>query len=192
MSAEPPANELAARATAAAFARGDGVSNEAYQSLRSHLSGFVGREFPAFDVDFRWDVVDAAIEKFLRACRQGRVRPVTALAYLRQVVRNTGLDRVRSSRGDQSLDVLDGVADGDDAVARLVDAHADARTVEAILADAARNGDHIATRVINAYLNLAELLGSAPSNRTVATEAGVSHTTVQKVLNKLKAQLSGN
>jgi DNA-directed RNA polymerase specialized sigma24 family protein len=182
--------EARARSVAGALATGDNVSGSELELLRTKLRTHLRRSLRDAGTAELDDIVDAGIENFLGVARSGGVEPATALAYVRKIATNAGIDYMRR-RGRETVlpeDVSDEAA-SDDAIARLISAHADAKTVEAIQAQAARAGDHVTTRVINAYLNLAQTTGRDPSYRLVAFHSGVSHTTVRNVLARLKAQL---
>lgn len=185
--------ESRARAVAQALALGQNVSAADLQLLRTKLRVQVRRSLLDTGTAELDDIVDASIEKFLMAVRSGRVEPATALAYVRKIATNAGIDHVRRRRKETALsEDFSEEPTNDDAIARLINAHADAKTVEALLAKAARERDHTTTKVINAYLNLAQTTGRDPSHRLVAFHSGVSHTTVRHVLARLKAQLGGD
>jgi DNA-directed RNA polymerase specialized sigma24 family protein len=185
--------ESRARAVARALALGQHVSSSDLQLVRTKLRVHVRRSLPDAGIAELDDIVDTSIENFLMAVRSDRVEPATALAYVRKIATNAGIDHMRRRRRETALpEYLSEEPTNDDAIARLISAHADAKTVEAILAKAARERDHTTTKVINAYLNLAQTTGRDPSHRLVAFHSGVSHTTVRHVLARLKAQLDGD
>jgi DNA-directed RNA polymerase specialized sigma24 family protein len=183
-------DEVRARAITRSLALGENMSSQDLQLLRTKLRAYLRRTSRSASAAELDDIVDASIEKFLLAARAGRVQDATSLAYLRRIARNEGIDQFRRRQKESPLpEDLNDVPQSDDAIARLIDAQADARTVEAIQAEAARARDFTTTRVINAYLNLAQQTGSDPSHRLVAEQAGVSHTTVGQVLARLKERL---
>jgi DNA-directed RNA polymerase specialized sigma24 family protein len=186
-------DESRARAVAEALTRGQDSSAADLQLFRTKLRTHIRRVLQEAGTAELDDVVDASIEKFLIAAKSGRVEAATALAYARKIATNAGIDYMRRRGRETTLsEDLGEEPTNDDAIARLISAHADAKTVEAILAKAAREGDHMTTRVINAYLNLAQTTARDPSHRLVAFHAGVSHTTVRHVLARLRAQLDGD
>lgn len=182
-----------ARAGAVSLAEGRDVTSAQYQALRALLAGSVVSRFPRAGLDIE-DVIDAAVEKFLAASSEpGKVRPETALAYLRAITRNEALDRLRKDGREVALgdeQAFDQPAD--DEIARMLSEHADAATVERLLKVRAQAGDWRATRVINEFLSLAESLGRTPSDRQVALRAEVSHPTVRRVLEDLRQDLRRN
>jgi hypothetical protein len=70
----------------------------------------------------------------------------------------------------------------DDEIARLLDRRADAERVRAALRESVADGRHDLVRIVRAWLNLASILGRAPSSREVGAQVGLSHTTVQTAL----------
>lgn len=167
------------------------VDPEDYKSLRLELATDLRRRFFSITASEIDDIVDAAIEKYLVAIDKGaELRPETALAYLRRIARNEAIDRLRKSRHHHPMVVGErDTTESDDSIARVVDARADAQLIEALLEQAARSGDRLTTRVMNAFLNLAEAMNGPPSSRLVARRAGVSHTTVLSVLAALRSSI---
>lgn len=168
-----------------ALIKGDSPDPADYRALRVDLIRVVNAKYhiPRSDVE---EIVDAATVDFLSA-RQ-RVRAGTALSYLRQIVRNRAVDWLRKVK-EQPFDEAVFVPEDDDSIARLIDARADAETVEAILRKAAKAGDTTRTRVLNAFLTLASVSGRTPSNRKVALESGLTHPTVARILTELREEL---
>jgi hypothetical protein len=70
----------------------------------------------------------------------------------------------------------------DDEVARLLDRRADSERVRAALRQSVAEDRHDLVRIVRAWLNLASMLGRAPSSREVGAQVGLSHTTVQTAL----------
>ena len=189
MSTELTREELARR-TAARLSRGAGVTDADYQALRSHMIGFLGQKTNIRDAAKAADIVDASVERFLAAAREsGRIRPATALAYLRRIVRNNAIDRIRRDRASPADYVDATVLEPVDAIAKFVDERATAQKIQHLMAEAAKAGDLIGVKVMNEYLKLAESLGESPSTRTVALHARVSHTTVRNALARLRQSL---
>ena len=175
-------------AAAAAVARGEEPAEKDYFALR--LDGLhTVRARLSLSADVVADVVDEAVAKFLLARSKRVIEPRTALAYFREIVRNEAIDRLRRRTAEPVGDFNDTIPDGDDAVARIVDANASATIVEQLLREAAEANDYTVTRVLNAFLNLAEAKGRQPSSREVGGAAQVSHRTVQLVLKRLREHL---
>lgn len=188
-----PVAELRNRRTAAELASRGTLNPTDLELLRTSLIRYAQRVVPGLASHHDYlEVVDSAIEKFLRASQGGHVKPPTALAYLRAIVRHTAIDAATATRVFPVEDLLEDAAmapSDDEAIARFLDAHATTEVVHELLTESAEIGDKIATRVINAFLTAAENLGVEPTTRVVANRAGVSHTTVQNVLRRLQERL---
>ena len=188
---QPSEREIRGRRAAAAIVSGEGIDSGDFLELRSTLINMVRRTAAGMSHDDTLDVVDASIEKLFRAAIARSVKPETALAYLRQIVRYETIDRLRRVQRRppiESLDV-DELID-DDTIARFIDERATAAIVEQLLAKAAERRDFTATKVIGAYLRLAASYGTSPSYRSVAEAAEVTHPTVKNVLDRLREEIA--
>jgi DNA-directed RNA polymerase specialized sigma24 family protein len=182
---EPPPRRAAA--AAAALSYGTDPEHADYAALRADAAALVRRagSFPEAEVA---DIADEAIAKLVQAAAAGRVLPESSLAYLRKIVRNEVVDRLRRRRPEPIGDE-DFPDDSDDAIARMISSTSDARTIEQILRSTAQRGDTTATRVLNTYLTLAGSLRRDPTSREVAQVARVSHKTVADVLARMRYEL---
>lgn len=70
----------------------------------------------------------------------------------------------------------------DDDIAALIEAGADADAVGEGLRRAYAVGDDLTARLMRVWLDLAQVLGRAPTTREAGAAAGVSHMTVQRAL----------
>lgn len=135
-------------------------------------------------------IVGQAIERFTFAVRQGGVHRTTAPGYLVRVLQNLARDVVRELRREEASGDIRPDPD-DDAVARLLDAQADAQRVRTAMRLAVADGQHDLVRIVRCWLNLAEHLGRPPTLREVAGRAAVSHTTVRSALVHFRAYFPG-
>lgn len=174
---------------AAAIASGDDPDSRDYFALRIYGLRSL-RQRLSLATDVAADVVDEAMAKFVSAREERELLADTALAYFRRIVHNEAIDRLRRRHELPIGDLADEHdVDGDDAIARIIDKQASASTIEQLQKDAAQRGDTTTTRVLNAFMNLAESKKRTPTTREVAGAAQVSHRTVQNVLKKLREQL---
>lgn len=188
---EPDEREERSRNAAAAIVVGDMIASDDFMALRSSMFSTVRRTAGGMSHTETLDVVDASIEKLFRASVAGNVQAETALAYLRRIVRNETIDRLRRVQSlipieSSEVDELN----DEDAIARLIDERATAAIIDELLRRAAEKRDFTATKVIGAYLKLAAAYGGSPSYRSVAEATGVSHTAVSNVLDRLRAEIS--
>ena len=186
-----PSDESQAREAAARLALGDGALDLAaiLRAIDRHLAF----RFSGTSSDLRAEARDEAIVRFLSALNERGefVAADSALAYIRSIASNALIDMLRRERvAQRRLPAAAYIPAGDDAISRFIDATATSDVIEALLAELAENGDHVATRVINAFLALAEKHEREPTSREVAAESDVSHTAVAKVLSRLRTSLS--
>lgn len=182
--------EERARAGAAAVARGDAPSVEELNALHRILDSHLAAKFATSTRDLRLDARDEAVVRFVAAASTSSVDHVSALAYLTTITTHTMIDLLRRDRvAQRRLRIAAEETADDEAIARLIEANATGQTIEDLLRHLAASGDYIATRVLNAFLYLAERDGESPSYRTVAVEAAVSHTAVGKVLARARTFL---
>lgn len=176
-----------AAAAAVALASGKDPRPHDYFALRIYGLRAV-RQRLSLAADVAADIVDEAMVKFVAAREERELIADTALAYFRRIVHNEAIDRLRRRHELPVGDLVD-EADGDDAIARIIDKTANAHTIERLLAAAAERGDTTTTKVLNAFMNLAEAKMRTPTTREVGAAAQVSHRTVQVVLKRLREQL---
>ena len=162
----------------------DYVSADDYHRLRRYLVGSVSSTFYFQPVD-EFEIVDAAIA---RVIGRDNIKPATALAYLRRAVRNEAVSRLRQ-RQALPIDNLDEWDEDTDAIARMLDASADAATVEWLLAELKVKNDDNATRVLHTALRLCGMEGKMPSARRVATETRLTHPAVGAILERCREML---
>lgn len=186
-----PSDESQAREAAARLALGDGAPDlgAILRALDRHLAF----RFSGTSPDLRAEARDEAIVRFLSALNERGefVAADSALAYIRSIASNALIDMLRRERvAQRRLPAAAYIPAGDDAISRFIDATATSDVIEALLTELAENGDRVATRVINAFLALAERDEREPTSREVAAESDVSHTAVAKVLSRLRTSLS--
>lgn len=181
-----------ARSAAAALALGGSPAPPELKALHRVLDSHLAAKFATANADTRLDARDEAVTRFVDAAATSTINHDSALPYLITIATHVMIDILRRQRvASRQLPLTAySVNDGDDAIARLIDETATSEAIESLLKDLARRGDHVATRVVNTFLVIAEETGDAPSMRTVATEAGVSHTAVSKVFERLRLSLA--
>jgi hypothetical protein len=142
------------------------------------------------------DLAQDLLMRILELAREGRGERIARPgAFLWVMARNAAMDRVRRARHAPRLsDAPTGPPDrpsDDDAIARLLDRAASSDAIARALRAAVADDDHLAVRVVAAWLDLADERGEAPTSREVAPRAGVSHTTVNHALARFRAYLAG-
>lgn len=142
------------------------------------------------------DLEQGVSERLVRRLEQFRGDEAPELeAWLRRVVVTTAVDywRRSSTRLDPSLEPLDPGTRlaADDNIARMLSELSSREQIVDVFRWAHRNNDHTTVTVLAEWLRLAEELGQSPSNREVASAAGVSHPTVAAVLVRVRTYLEG-
>jgi DNA-directed RNA polymerase specialized sigma24 family protein len=164
------------------------LSSTDVEAVRDALYAFLLARYRALGADEVLDVVDEALLRLVETSAEAEEPLEHAAAWLFTVAKNEALTRLRRLRtGDRMPpDELD-----DDELAMLLDADASRSMVEDGFRRATSAGDHIAIRVVGAWLDLAAELGEAPSSRLVAARSGYSHTTVNDALGRFRSYLGG-
>jgi DNA-directed RNA polymerase specialized sigma24 family protein len=169
--------------TGAANASGTDLS-----AVTDHLQALLRRQFGGSPRLQAEDAAQSAVVRFTAAVQRGGVRRETAPQFLIEIARNLGKDLARKDfRGrelptDWAEMAPNGPPSDDDEIARLLDRRADSERVRAALRQSVADGRHDLVRIVRAWLNLASVLGRAPSSREVGAQVGLSHTTVQTAL----------
>jgi DNA-directed RNA polymerase specialized sigma24 family protein len=168
-----------------------GVGNASGTDLSvvtAHLEALLRRQFGGTPRLQAEDAAQSAVVRFTLAVQRGGVRRETAPQFLIEIARNLGKDlarkdfRVRELPTEWAEMALGSPASEDDEVARLLDRRADSERVRAAMRQSVAEGRHDLVRIARAWLNLASMLGRAPSSREVGAQVGLSHTTVQAAL----------
>jgi DNA-directed RNA polymerase specialized sigma24 family protein len=168
-----------------------GVGNASGTDLSvvtAHLQALLRRQFGGTPRLQAEDAAQSAVVRFTVAVQRGGVRRETAPQFLIEIARNLGKDLARKDFRARELPTewaemaLSGPASEDDEVARLLDRRADSERVRAAMRQSVADGRHDLVRIVRAWLNLASMLGRAPSSREVGAQVGLSHTTVQAAL----------
>jgi DNA-directed RNA polymerase specialized sigma24 family protein len=154
------------------------------------LSRFLRVRFPTLSNADVADIADESLLRLLEASRAGRLDPARSPApYLTRIAHNLAVSRLRQPLG---LELEENLAEpDDDDLARLLDARATDERLKAALQRAAEAGDHMVIRVARVWLDLAQVGRAAPPSRDVAERLGVSHTTVNEALARLRGYLPG-
>jgi DNA-directed RNA polymerase specialized sigma24 family protein len=169
--------------TGAANASGADLS-----AVTDHLQALLRGQFGGTPRLQAEDAAQSAVVRFTAAVQRGGVRRETAPQFLVEIARNLGKDLARKDfRGrelptDWAEMAPNGPPSDDDEIARLLDRRADSERVRAALRQSVADGRHDLVRIVRAWLNLASMLGRAPSSREVGAQVGLSHTTVQTAL----------
>jgi DNA-directed RNA polymerase specialized sigma24 family protein len=168
-----------------------GVANASRTDLSTvtaHLKSLLRRQFGGSPRLQAEDAAQSAVVRFTAAVQRGGVRRETAPQFLIEIARNLGKDLARKDfRGrelptDWAEMAPNTPPSDDDEVARLLDRRADSERVRAALRQSVAEDRHDLVRIVRAWLNLASMLGRAPSSREVGAQVGLSHTTVQTAL----------
>jgi DNA-directed RNA polymerase specialized sigma24 family protein len=168
-----------------------GVANASRTDLSTvtaHLQSLLRRQFGGSPRLQAEDAAQSAVVRFTAAVQRGGVRRETAPQFLIEIARNLGKDLARKDfRGrelptDWAEMAPNTPPSDDDEVARLLDRRADSERVRAALRQSVADDRHDLVRIVRAWLNLASILGRAPSSREVGAQVGLSHTTVQTAL----------
>jgi DNA-directed RNA polymerase specialized sigma24 family protein len=169
--------------TGAANASGTDLS-----AVTDHLQALLRRQFGGSPRLQAEDAAQSAVVRFTAAVQRGGVRRESAPQFLIEIARNLGKDLARKDfRGrelptDWAEMAPNGPPSDDDEIARLLDRRADSERVRAALRESVADGRHDLVRIVRAWLNLASMLGRAPSSREVGAQVGLSHTSVQTAL----------
>ena len=168
-----------------------GVGNASGTDLSvvtAHLEALLRRQFGGTPRLQAEDAAQSAVVRFTVAVQRGGVRRETAPQFLIEIARNLGKDLARKDFRARELPTewaemaLSSPASEDDEVARLLDRRADSERVRSAMRQSVAEGRHDLVRIVRAWLNLASMLGRAPSSREVGAQVGLSHTTVQAAL----------
>jgi DNA-directed RNA polymerase specialized sigma24 family protein len=166
-----------------------GDSNE-LEVIVDGLSRFLAGRFQSISQAEIADITGESLLRFLQASRAGRIDEERSPApYLTRIAHNVAVTHLRRTASVELPDSHPGLAD--DELARLLDARATSERLQEALARAAQAGAHVLLRVVRAWLRLAEAQGSAPASREVAEQLGLSHTTVNDALSRLRGYLPG-
>lgn len=131
-----------------------------------------------------------AVDRFWEAARRGLVDPNRRPgAYLTVISRNLATAELRkSSIASPAPEGREGGMEDIELEAVLERAGALA-TLDELRRQAVRDRDYVAVRVLTAWLDLANASRSSPTSRQVAMEAGLSHATVNRALERLRVRL---
>jgi DNA-directed RNA polymerase specialized sigma24 family protein len=192
---KPTFDQLAARLVSAAEAHDEkAFALEDYRAVLKTLARYArGFGFSSADAE---EIAAAALADALSHSSDPTKDEVRkAGAYLFRTTRNRALDARRRARlrDDELLveDLEEGVparyySQNDEDIARLINNDATVALLEDALRAAAAAEDHIVGHVVEAWLDLADELRKTPTSREVAREIGMSHTTVNHALRRLR------
>lgn len=188
------AREAATRALIAIRDNED-IESEEYQDLIQVISQYMFRAWPQLAPADIQDVAQETIERLLaRRELLAEVPDEGLLGYALRGARNRQVDRWRSRQHEAPLESIgdrtDAVPASDDGVLRMLDQSASLVTVRRLLQVLVEGGDVGAYRALVAWLDLAQQEGRAPTSREVATELGISHTSVGRALIRARRLLS--
>ena len=161
-------------------------------SLEHGLTVWLGSRLPGIGVEKRAEYAGEAVQRFLIAASQGRVRVDSAgepAAYLRQTARNLALDEAKSPRARAEPLNEAVAAEGDQALLRMFDRAATRARIVQGIRRSWDEADGTSVRVMMEWIRLAESDGEAPSNRAVAASLGMSHTAVNDALERFRNRL---
>ena len=209
----PPSNasatpfEAAARRLLGGFSGGESSASGEDLDL---VTTVLARSVRGVGVRSREDAEEIAHEAVFRASRAKRDHVSHAGAYLLAIAKHLAIDQWRKDVRRAGKEVLTGdiaefatahygdtfeTSEGgplgyysaqDDAVAQLLEQTITARAVEHALRAANSADDVVTVRVVSTWLELAETTRRPPSSREVARRAGVSHTSVNRALQRFR------
>jgi DNA-directed RNA polymerase specialized sigma24 family protein len=172
----------------------DSIAPDDYHLVLRTLTRFAQSYGRLSGPDAEEVAADTLSEAFARASGRGGIRQPSP--YLFWTVRNRIRDRYRRAKTLDETEYLveslehtpgaEAYSSEDEAIVRLLDRGATAELVEDALRAAAAADDRLLIRVATVWLELAETLGRPPRSREVAPEAGVSHTSVNQALRRLR------
>lgn len=142
------------------------------------------------------DADDIASYVFIKlADRVKKHGPLLTDAYVYATARHAMIDHLRRGRNRArelpvpTEDLAAYELASDDAVSSAFEATETAATVVAALQKARLAGDQTAYLIVTTALNETQRLGKRPSNRQLAQQLQVSHTTVNNALNRFREYL---
>jgi len=160
--------------------------------LRKRLAAFVAHRFGSgLDDADRHDAVEEALLSFAAAAARGAVRVDTAPAYLLTTTRHKAVDALRRRRrwnAELTPDMPELRAS--DETERLFDREGAREAVREALGEFISASALEDVRILMTWLDLSEGSDDGPSARLVAREAGVSHTSVNRTLARLRERLA--
>jgi DNA-directed RNA polymerase specialized sigma24 family protein len=159
----------------------DGASPESrdFERVRVDLIRSLLARFHFLGPDEIAEFADEAMERLVRESRRQGRELANPAGWLVTVAGNLAKDRLKR-QDPEPLPHEDCVAD---TKAEKLLGHLEAKdSFDSAIATAIREGDDVAVRVVQVWLEMAEETGEAPSSRAVGTRCGYSHTTVQQAL----------
>lgn len=170
---------------------GDDLTSADYQTGIRLLAGYIRYKYPSL----AYDCDDLAADVMLKVVkRASNGQPLDAdsnpASFLRQMTDWVALDRLRSVRSHENLDVLNEWSLEDDQVAQSLDRTVNADLVVRALARARQEGDNTAFKVATLFLAEAESSGRAPTQRAIAKELGLSQEGVRQALLRYRRYLT--
>lgn len=177
----------------------DRIAPEDYQLVLATLSRFA-LGFGLSRSDAEELAAEALAEVFVRSTDESKDPIRQPVGYLFWTTRNRVFDRHRRARARDETELRSDESGGglgvryysqeDDALVRLLDSDASADQLDDALRAAAAADDMLVVRVVAAWLELAEELDKAPTSREVGPKVGVSHTSVNQALRRLRTYFS--
>lgn len=170
---------------------GFGARSADFRSVTAVLARFVS----AFGVSAE-DADEVAQEAVIDAHRRGLGAIANPGAFLFWTARNRAIDWGRRSQRTSRVETLTGDVEDpllgarysaeDDAIAAIFEDDATAEMLELALTAANAAGDSLVSRVVGAWLEVANQTGKAPTSREVAEKAALSHTSVNQALRRFR------
>lgn len=207
----PGVDEAAARVLSTLMPGADAIATPADVELVSNwvVAALIRRGFAEVDAS------DAVSEVFLEIAEKGvgdvadddpsaggarpKPQPIrNPKAYFFWLARNRTIDALRRQRRVESLSAwtdADGRSLGenlparDDALAKMFEQQATASSIVEAKRLAAKAHDHLAIRVVDAWLRMAEATGEPPSSRDLEPVLRASHTSVLKAIRRFRGYL---
>lgn len=181
--------------------RGDHTPGESHEfdELLAHLASVVYRRYgPAVSPDESRDIAIEAVTRAIEGVRAGKsVEQVrNPIAWLTVSATHVAVDRLRSASRQRETPVgdvyelerasLENRLGRDDLTARTLDSQLTAQLVRTALKRARDANDALAYQVAVYMLDEAEKHNRLPSARAVGRALGVSHTGIQKALQRFR------
>lgn len=159
-----------------------------HEQVRAALQTFLLARFPVLAADELLDIVDEAVARLLQESRRQQAALEHAAAWLFVVARREAIDRLRRDRSGPLEP--DDTVDDDDALAALIDRDASRTVIEGAFRRAYAANDHLAVRVVMAWLDTADATGAEPASRALAEQIGYSHTTINEALTRFRGYVA--
>jgi len=172
------------------------MTEDELKAIRSLIMIYLrGRLSRAVDVeDLTQDTLMRLIQRQLKSNRIEAREVRNPIGYVLGVAQRTAVDHWRATHVEGgAIDLnedIELIPASDDEIARLLDRQAGAQQVRDALKLAVAHRDETVVRVVAFILDHLQEHGQPPSNRSVGSALGLSHTGVAKALDRYRSLLA--